>query len=59
MKNRVAYENKNRYLKININLNNVSTSPFRPMLPLHRNQSTNLQSRLMGQFIYNGNTGLK
>ena len=59
MKNEVAYKNKNMYLKINIYLNQASTFPFRPMLPLYINKSTNLQTTSMGQFLYNGNTGLK
>ena len=59
MKNGVAYKNKSAYLKINIYLNQASTLPFKPMLPLCRNQSTDLQSTSMGRFLYNGNTGLK
>ena len=59
MKNRIAYKNKNAYLKINIYLNQASTLPFRPMLPLYRNQCTDLQSTSMGQFLYKDNTGLK
>ena len=59
MKNRVAYKNKNVYLKINIYLNQASTLPFRPVLPLYRNQSTDLWSKSMEGFLYNGNTGLK
>ena len=48
MKNGVASENKNMYLKINIFIltvfiNQTSTLPFRPVLPLLRNQSTDLQ----------------
>ena len=59
MKNRVANKNKNVYLKINIYLNQASTLPFRPVLPLYRNQSTDLWSKSMEGFLYNGNTGLK
>ena len=53
MKNEVAYKNKNMDLKINIYLNQASTFPFRPMLSLYINESTNLQSTSMGQFLYN------
>ena len=59
MKNGVGYKNKNVCLKINIYLNQASTLPFRSMFPLYRNQSTDLQSTSMGQFLYNGSTGLK
>ena len=34
MKNGVAYKNQNMYLKIKIYLNQASTLPFRPVLPL-------------------------
>ena len=61
MKNGVASENKNMYLKINIFIltvfiNQTSTLPFRPVLPLYRNQSTDLQSKSIGRFLYNGKT---
>ena len=61
MKNGVASENKNMYLKINIFIltvfiNQTSTLPFRPVLPLYRNQSTDLQSKSMRWFLYNGKT---
>ena len=59
MKNGVAYKNQNVYLKINIYLNQASTLRFRPVLPLYRNQPTDIWSKLMGLFLYNGNTGLK
>ena len=59
MKNGVAYENQNVYLKINIYLSQASTLRFRPVLPLYRNQSTHIWSKLMGWFLYNRNTGLK
>ena len=59
MKNGVAYKNQNVYLKINIYLNQASTLQFRPVLPLYRNQSTDIWSKSMGWFLYNGNTGLK
>ena len=59
MINIVAYKNKNVYPKINIYLNQVSTSSFRPELPLYRNQSTDLWSKSMEWFLYNGNNGLK
>ena len=59
MKNGVAYKNQNVYLKINIYINQASTLPFRPVLPLYRNQSTDLWRRSVGFFLYNGNTGLK
>ena len=59
MKNEVAYKNQNFYLKIDIYLNQVFTLSFRPVLPLYRNQSTDLWSKSMGWFLYNGNTGLK
>ena len=44
MKNGVSYKNKNVNLKISIYLNQTSTLQFRSMLPLYRNQSTDLQS---------------
>ena len=61
MKNGVASENKNMYLKINIFIltvfiNQTSTLLFRPVLPLYRNQSTDLQSKSMRRFLYNGKT---
>ena len=59
MKNSVAYKNQNVYLKINVYLNQASTLQFRPVLPLYRNQSTDIWSKSMGWFLYNGNTGLK
>ena len=59
MKNGVAYKNQNVYLKINTYLNQASTLQFRPVLPLFRNQSTDIYSKSMGWFLYNGNTGLK
>ena len=49
IKNGVASENKNMYLKIKI----------RPVLPLCRNQPTDLQSKSMGRFLYNGKTRQK
>ena len=58
MKIGVAYKNQNVYLKINIYLNQAFTLPFRPVLPLYRSQSTNLWSKSMGWFLYNGNSGL-
>ena len=42
MKAGVPYKNQNVYLKINFYLNQASTLPFRPVLPLYRNQSTDL-----------------
>ena len=59
MKNGVAYKNQNVYLKINIYLKKVSTLRFWSVLPLYRNQSTDTCCKLMGWFLYNGNTGLK
>ena len=59
MENGVAYKIQNVYLKINTYLNHSSTLPFRPVLPLYRNQSTDLWSKSMEGFLYNGNTGLK
>ena len=59
MKNGVAYKNQNVYLKISIYLNQASNLQFRPVLPLYRNQSTDIWSKWMGWFLYNGNTGLK
>ena len=64
MKNGVASENKNMYQQINIFIltvfiNQTSTLPFRPVLPLYRNQSTDLQSKSMVRFLYNGKTRLK
>ena len=52
MKNGVAYKNQNVYLKINIYLNQASTLSFRPVLPLYRNQSTDILSKSMGWFLY-------
>ena len=59
MTNGVAYKNQNIYLKINIYLNQASTLLFRPVLPLYRNQHTDLWSKSMGWFLYNDNSGLK
>ena len=59
MKNGVAYKNENVYLKINIYVKQASTLLFRVVLPLYRNQSTDIWSKSMGWFLYNGNTGLK
>ena len=59
MKNGVAIKTKNVYIKINIYLNQASTLPFTPMLPLYRDQSTDLSSKSMGWFLHNLNTGLK
>ena len=64
MKNGVASENKNMYLKINIfiltiYIDQTSTLPFRPVFALYRNQSTDLQSKSMGRFLYNGKTWLE
>ena len=64
MKNGVAYKNQNVYLKINIYFNQASTLRFRPVLLfyyviIYRNHSTDIWSKLMGWFLYNGNTGLK
>ena len=58
MKNEVAYKNQNVYLKIDIYLNQVATLPLRPVLPLHRNQCTDIWSKSMGWFLSNGNTEL-
>ena len=64
MKNGIASENKNVYLNINIfiltiYIDQASTFPFTSVLPLYRNQSTDLRSKSMGRFLYNGNTRLK
>ena len=64
MKDGVASENKNVYLNINIFILTIYidlafTLPFTAMLPLHRNQSTDLQSESLRRFLYNGNTRLK
>ena len=65
MKNGVASENNNMYLKIKIYILTVfidQTStllPFRLVLSLYRNQFTDLQSKSMGRFLYNGKTRLK
>ena len=64
MNNGVASENKSVYLKINIfiltiYIDQASTLPSRPVLPLYRNQSNYLQSKSMGRFLYNGNTRFK
>ena len=64
MNNGVASGNKSVYLKINIfiltiYIDQASTLPSRPVLPLYRNQSNDLQSKSMGRFPYNGNTRLK
>ena len=53
MKNRFAYKNKNVNLKTNIYLNEVSTLPFRLMLSLYGNQSTDFWSKSTGWFLYN------
>ena len=42
MKNVVAYKNQNVYIKINNYLNQASTLRFRPVLPLYRNQCTDM-----------------
>ena len=49
MKNEVAYKKQNVYL--NLNLNQASTLPFGPVLPLYRNQSTDIWSKSMGLFL--------
>ena len=64
MKNGVASENKNMCLKINvfiltIYIDQASTLPLRPVLPLHRNQSTDLQTKSVGRSLYNGKARLK
>ena len=59
MKNGVAYKNQNLYLKINIYFNQASTLPFKPLVSLYRNQSTDFWSKSMGWFLYNGNARLK
>ena len=51
MKNGVTYKNQDVYLQINIYLNKTSTLPFRPVLPLYRNQSTGLCNKSMGWFL--------
>ena len=56
MKNAVAYKNKNMYLKITIYLNQAFTFPLMPVLPIYRNHSIDLQSKSIGQFLYNGDT---
>ena len=48
MKNGVAYENQNVYLKIISYFNEASTLQFRLVLPLYRIQSTDLWSKSMG-----------
>ena len=59
------WKNENIYLKINIFILNFSfikqttTWIFGPLLPLYSNQSTDLQSKSMGRFLYNGKTRLK
>ena len=53
MKYGVAYKNQNVYLKINIYLNQASTLRFRPVLPLYRNQSTDIWIKSMGWFLHN------
>ena len=58
MKNGVAYENQNVFLKIISYFNEASTLQFRLVLPLYRIQSTDLWSKSMGWFLFNGNTGL-
>ena len=57
MKNGVADKNQNVYLKINVYLNEAFTLPSRPVLLLYRNQSTDLWSKSMRWFLYNGNNG--
>ena len=56
MKNVVAYKNKNVHLKITIYLNQAFTLPLMPVLPIYRNHSIDLQSKSIGQFLYNGDT---
>ena len=46
MKNGVAYKNEDVYLKINIYLNQACTFSFRPVLPLYKNQFTDLWKKL-------------
>ena len=63
MKNGVASENKNMHLNINIFILTIyidwaSNLPFRSVLALYRNQSTDLQSKSMGRFLYNANARL-
>ena len=58
MKNVVAYKNKKVCLKSNIYPKQTFTFSFRPVLPLDKNYSTDLQSKAMYQFLYNGKTGL-
>ena len=53
MKNEVAYKKQNVYLNINIYLNQASTLRFRSVLPLYRNQSTDIWSNSMGWFLCN------
>ena len=53
MKSGVTYKNE-----IFIS-NQASILQFRPVLPLYKNQSNDIWSKLMGWFPYNGNTGLK
>ena len=59
MKNGFAYKNQNVYLKINIYLNQEISLRFRLVLPFYRNQSTDLWSKSMEWFLYNGYTGMK
>ena len=59
MKNGLAYKNQNVYLKIDIYSNQAYTLSFRPVLLLYRNQSTDLWSKSMVWFLYNGKTGFK
>ena len=59
MKNEVSYKNQYVYLNINIYLEQASTLQFRSVLPLYRNRSTDIWSKSMGWFLYNGNTGMK
>ena len=53
MKNGVAYKNQNVYLKIY--LNQASTLQVRPVSLLYRDQSTDISTKSMGWFLYNGN----
>ena len=58
MKNRVAYKNQNIYLNIDIYFNEASTLQFRPVPPLYRSRSTDIWSKSIGWFLYDGNNGL-
>ena len=55
MKNGVACKNQKVYPKINIYLNQASTLQVKPVPSIYRDQSTDIWTKSMGWFLYNGN----